>query len=100
MHRITISHPEQAVKALAHVAGRQAQIHPHARRQVDHARKAANTVRSVAWSTPEPMRSRSPVFITNSTPGSATLPADAAPRSTKAKRTGAGGRCSLNRLRQ
>jgi hypothetical protein len=42
----------QTVEALAHVAQRLSQIHPHAGRQVDHARNASNTARNVAPPTP------------------------------------------------
>src|SRR5436190_16787084 len=56
----------QAVKALAHIARRQAKIHPYAGRQVDHARKTPRTVRNTAASTPAPMRNRSPVANTSS----------------------------------
>src|SRR5450432_4423736 len=87
----------QAVKAFAHVTGRQAQIYSDAAWQVDHARKAANTVRSAASSTPRPMRSRSPVFSTSSKVGSVAVSLGAAPRSTRANRTGSGGR---SRFRQ
>src|SRR5205807_4059784 len=61
----------QTVKTLAHIARRQAQIHPHAGWQVDHARKTSSTARKVAVSTPAPMRSRSPVGNTSSSAASA-----------------------------
>src|SRR5260370_35060277 len=44
----------QPVKALAHVAGCQAKLHPHAGRQMDHDCKTSRTVRNVAASTPTP----------------------------------------------
>jgi integrase-like protein len=81
-------------RIIAHVAACQTQIHSDAARQVDHARNAANTVPRIFHSTPELMRSRSPVFST----GSDTVPVDATPRSTKAKRTGCG--WFRSRLRQ
>src|SRR5579862_1680089 len=87
----------QAVKAFAHVTGRQAQIHSDAARQVHHARKTVNTVRSAASSTPRPMRSRSPVLSTSSNAGFAAVSVGAAPGSTNAKRTGSGCR---SRFRQ
>src|SRR5207248_7467495 len=60
----------QSVKALAHVAGGQTQIDPHAGWQVDHARSASSTFRNAAGSAPAPIRSRSPVFRINPRTGS------------------------------
>jgi len=51
----------QTIEAFAHVAGAQAQIHPRAGRQVNHPRSTFNTVRNNAASTPELIRSRSPL---------------------------------------
>ncbi len=59
----------QTVEAPAHVARRQAQVYAHAGRKVDHARRISTTVRSVAASTPAPIRSRSPVANTSSNSG-------------------------------
>src|SRR5581483_7247997 len=56
----------QAIAALAHVAGRKAQIHAHAGRQVDRARNASSTVRNMIASNPAPMRSRSPLVSASS----------------------------------
>ena len=88
---------ESAFEALAHVARRQTQIHPHAGWQVDHARKTSSTARKVAVSTPLPMRSRSPVANTSSSTASAVRSCRRAPLSTKANRTGP---LSWSRLRQ
>src|SRR5471030_1696365 len=87
----------QPVKALAHVAGRKAQIHPHAGWQVNHTRNASSTVRKVTASTPAPIRSRSPVASTSSRLASAAGSCLTPPRSTKAKRTAPP---SPSRLRQ
>jgi hypothetical protein len=43
-------------RIFAHVARRETHIHPHAGRQVDHARRASSTMRNVAASTPVLMR--------------------------------------------
>lgn len=56
----------QSVEAAPHVARAQAQVHAHAGRQVHHGRKASNTRRSVAASTPLAIRSRSPLASHNS----------------------------------
>src|SRR5436305_14903495 len=78
----------QTVKALAHVARRQAQVHTHAGWQVDHARNTSSTVRKVAASTPALMRSRSPVANASSSAASAARSSRRGLRSTKANRTG------------
>jgi hypothetical protein len=59
----------QPVEALAHIAGRQAQIHPHAGRQLNHtrSRNTPSTIRNVAASTPGAICIRSPVARTSST---------------------------------
>jgi hypothetical protein len=89
-------HGVQPIKALAHIACGQAHIHPDAGRQVNHARRVSNTVRSVAASTPAPIRNRSPLVSTSSRLISADGPGNT-PLSTNAKRTGA---CFRSRLRQ
>jgi len=86
LHRLR-HHCVQPVEALAHVAGRGAQIHAHAGRQMYHARsrKTLSRVRSVIASAPGAMRRRSPEASTSSM-GALSL-ADV-PASTKANRTG------------
>src|SRR5687768_7856641 len=88
----------QPVEAAAHVARAQAQIHPHAGRQVHHARNASITIRNVAPSTPERMRNCSPLANTISTSALIAGFSLLDPCSTSAKRTGAA--LSRSRLRQ
>src|SRR5215475_5235816 len=78
----------QTVKALAHIARREAEVHPHAGRQVDHPRSTFSTIRNVVMSTPGLMRSRSPVASTSSIIGSAVRSCRRALLSTRANRTG------------
>src|SRR5512140_2942401 len=75
----------QTVEALAHIARRKAEVHPHAGWQVDHLRSASSTVRKVVISTPGPMRNRSPVANTSSSAASAMRSGRRAPLSTRAK---------------
>src|ERR1039458_9142086 len=87
LHRL--SHQRmQAIEALAHVAGRGAEIDAHTGRQVHHARSRStlNTVRKVATSVPGAIRKRSPDARISST-GATGSPPDA-PVSTRANRTG------------
>src|ERR1700688_2234524 len=54
------------VKASAHVARVQTQVHAHAGRQVYHPRTTSSTIRNVVATTWLPMRSRSPLLSTSS----------------------------------
>ena len=71
-------------------------IHPHAGRQLNHARNAANTLRNAVASTPAPIRSRSPVVSTSSR-SSSVARCRAGDVSTNANRIGC---CFRSRLRQ
>src|SRR5580704_4388691 len=96
LHRL--SHQSvQAVKALAHVAGRSAEIDAHAGRQVHHQRSRStfNTVRRVVASAPGAMRRRSPEARISSSGANRSAPDGCA--STSANRTGS---TAASRFRQ